>query len=204
MYARHTFATGDPAMLDDAVTATRVQGHDLLSGQPGFAGMSVFVDAELGKLLIGSFWDSEESCRASDETVREQRAKLLLPFAATLGAEIFEVALAHQVREPGPGSAMRRLVVEFDPSESDVRIEAFRAVTPSLDAIPGFCRSTLFIDRARGRAVVGSIYADRAALVAARSATAGVRERAGQHAGAPLAVRSLEEFDTVFYGAPSA
>lgn len=204
MFARHVFATGDPAQLEDAVNAISTRGRELLHEQPGYTGMSVFTDQALGKLLVGSFWDTEEACRASDEALAEQRAKLLRPFAASLGSEIFEVAVVHQSREPGPTAVMRRMIAEFDPAETDARIEALRAISPMLDAMAGFCRSTVFLDRARGRVVIGAIYTDRPALEASRAAGAGAREQAGRRAGAPLALRSLEEFDVALYEVPAA
>ena len=99
--------------------------------------MAIFTDPVLGKLLIGSFWSDEAACRASDEALAEQRAKMLNPFAATLGSEIFKVTVVHQARQPGPGAAMRRMIAEFDPAETDTRLEAFRAISPLLDAMPG-------------------------------------------------------------------
>ena len=204
MFARHLFATGDPRQLDDAVTAIRTEGRELLRAEPGYTGMAIFTDPALGKLLIGSFWETEEACRASNEALAERRAKMLDPFAATLSAEMFEVALVHQYRQPGPGATMRRMIVEFDPSETDSRMEALRALNPILDAMPGFCRASVFLDRARGRAVIGAIFADRVALEASRATAAGARERAGQQAGTPMAMRSLEEFDVALYEAPAA
>ena len=114
------------------------------------------------------------------------------------------MTVVHQARQPGPGAAMRRMIAEFDPAETDTRLEAFRAISPLLDAMPGFCRSSVFLDRARGRAVLGVIYTDHEALRASRTAGAGVREQVGQRAGAPLALRSLEEFDVTLYEAPAA
>ena len=47
MFARHLFATGDPRQLDDAVTAIRTQGRELLREQPGYTGLTIFTDPAL-------------------------------------------------------------------------------------------------------------------------------------------------------------
>lgn len=204
MFARHTYMTGDPQNVDDAVTATTKRGREMLREQPGYAGMAVFADRELGKLLVGSFWETEQACRDSDDALREQRAAMLRPFAATIAVDVFEVAVAQVSRRPGPGAAMRRTMLEYDPADTDRLIETLRAVTPKLDPVPGFCRSTAFVDRTRGRCVIGVVYADREALSASRSPAAALRGEVTQAGGSTVArTVCLEEFDVMLFEAPS-
>ncbi|MGW7439454.1 hypothetical protein [Streptomyces sp. NPDC054849] len=61
--------------------------------------------------------------------------------------------------------------------------------------VPGLAGISLLIDRDRGRAAVGALYADRDALVASRGAVAAVRGEATAKARATT--RSLEEFEVV-------
>lgn len=204
MFARHTYVTGDPRTIDDAILAATKQGRELLREQPGYGGMVVFADRDLGKLLIGSFWGSEQAARASDEALREQRVALLRPFAATISSEIYEVAATHHVREPAPGAASRRMVMEFDPAETDRLVAFFNDIAPMLGSIPGFCRATVFVDRARGRSVLGTVYTDRESLTASRSAAAALRAEVAQKAAQPPAARSLEEFEVVLFEGPPA
>jgi heme-degrading monooxygenase HmoA len=196
MFARHTYVTGDPRRIDDAITATQKKGREMLREQPGYSGMAIFADRDLGKLLIGSFWDSEQACRDSDAALREQRAELWRPFAATISAEIFEIASVHRSREAGEGAAMRRVVLEHEPADADRLVEAFNSQTAEMRSVAGLCRATVFVDRGRGRSVIGLIYADRESLIASRSAAAGMRAEVNRRVEG-LSTRSLEEFEVV-------
>ena len=87
MFVRTVYVTGDPAQVDTAIRALNSQGRDLLEERPGYRGSGVFVDRELGKLLAVSWWQTEEARRNSDEVMRERRASLLEPFAATTAVD---------------------------------------------------------------------------------------------------------------------
>jgi heme-degrading monooxygenase HmoA len=196
MFARHLYVLVDPRRIDEAIAATQKKGREMLREQPGYSGMAMFADRDLGKLLIASIWDSEQACRDSDEALRERRAELLRPFAATVSVDIFEIASVHRVRDSGEGAAMRRHVLEHEAADADRLIEAFNSRAADRESVPGFCRATVFVDRSRGRSVIGLIYADREALIGSRSVSAEVRaDLSRQFEG--LSLRSLEEFDVV-------
>lgn len=196
MYVRTTYATGDPAKLDSVVDAIGSEGRRLLSEQPGYRGMGLFVDRELGKLLVGSWWEDEASREASDERLRERRAELISPFTKSVATDNWEAAVASRPEELKPGAGFRLIRLEFEPPDADLLVETFRnAVLPKLHGIPGFAGTSLLIDRAKGRASVGAFYTDRDALVASRSAAAAVRAEAT--ARARVITRSIEEFEVV-------
>ncbi|WP_035849274.1 antibiotic biosynthesis monooxygenase [Kitasatospora azatica] len=198
MYTRTIYATGDPAKMDGAVEALRTEGPRLLSGQPGFLGLSVFVDRELGKLLVGSWWETEQARQASDDAIREERAALFKPYVTTFALDNWEAAVAvRPATLPQPGAGFRMGRLEFDPSDADLLVETFRSTAlPRFQAIPGFLGSSLFIDRAKGRATVGVVYTDRNTLAASRAAQSQARGEA--IAKARFTLRSLEEFDVAF------
>jgi hypothetical protein len=157
----------------------------------------LFVDRELGKLLVASWWDSEKARQDSDEVLRERRVALLEPFAATMAIENYEAVVFHQVRQPGPGAAIRLTRVEFDPSDAELFADTFRAsVLPRLETLTGLDRAVLLLDAARGRGRVGAIFSDRAALAASRAGQAAARHEGA--AKAHVTVNALEEFDVVF------
>ena len=54
MYIRTMYVTGDPARIDEAVDGLTTEGQKMLSTQQGFRGLGLFVDREVGKLLIGT------------------------------------------------------------------------------------------------------------------------------------------------------
>ncbi|MFB7370650.1 hypothetical protein ACFC0D_12510 [Streptomyces sp. NPDC056222] len=196
---RTLYATGDPAKLDAAVDATASEGRALVSELPGFRGMGLFVDRELGKLLTATWWDDEKSRQDSDEQLRERRATELAPFAQTAAVDNWEAVVAKPPRSVGPGAWFRLARLEFDPADTDLLANFFREVAlPRLDALPGFVGGSLLVDRAKGRASVGVVWSDRDALAASRAGVAALRGEAG--AQARVITRSIEEFEVVFAG----
>jgi quinol monooxygenase YgiN len=194
MYVRTTYATGDPANLEQALDGLAAEAPKLLGDQPGYRGFRLFADRELGKLTMGSWWESAEAERSSNEQLGERRGQLLAPFAATVTTDVWEVAAFAAPRaEAGGGLRIGRL--EFDPAKVDLAIKAFEQNLPKFQAIPGNAGAAMFLDRARGRALVGTLWADRAALVGSRGAQAAVRGE-GIRAGG-FRLLSLEEFELV-------
>lgn len=196
MFVRAVYATGDPALLDTAVRSLNSEGRDLLEERPGYRGASVFADRDLGKLLTVSWWETEEARRNSDEVMRERRGALLEPFAGTVSVAVYEAAVFLQARPPRQGGGLRATRLEFDPRDADLVVDAFRAaVVPRAEALPGLSRTSLLLDRERGRAVAGVLFTDRPSLAASRAALAGVRDEAS--AKGRVDVVGLEEFEVV-------
>ncbi|MCH5670493.1 hypothetical protein [Streptomyces gilvus] len=197
MFVRTVYVTGDPAQLDTAIRALNSQGRDLLEERPGYRGSGIFVDRELGKLLAVSWWRTEEGRRNSDEVMRERRGSLLEPFAATTAVDNYEALVFHQVRQPAQGGGLRLTRLELDPMDADLLADTFRAsVVPRLETLPGLARTSLLVDRERGRGLVGTLFTDRNSLVASRAAQAAARHEGA--AKAHVTVTGLEEFETVF------
>ncbi|MFF4501769.1 hypothetical protein [Streptomyces sp. NPDC001401] len=197
MFVRTVYATGDPAKVDTAIRALNSQGRDLLEERPGYRGAGIFVDRELGKLLAVSWWESEEARRNSDEVMRERRGALLEPFAATTAVENYEAVVVHQVRQPEAGGGLRLTRLEFDPMDADLLTETFRAsVVPRLETLSGLARTSLLVDRERGRGLVGALFTDHGSLVASRGPQAAARHEGV--AKAHVTVIGLEEFEVVY------
>jgi heme-degrading monooxygenase HmoA len=196
MFVRTTYATGDPADLDPVVESLTGEGREMAQRQPGFRGLGVFVDRELGKLLAVSWWETEQARRNSDEEMRARRTEMLERFAATTNVEDYEVAVFHPVHRPQAGAGLRITRLEFDPSDADLLAETFRAsVVPRLDTLPGLARASLLLDRRRGRGLTGAVFLDQDSLKASRAGHAAAR-----HEGAAKAhtrVVGLEEFEVV-------
>ncbi|MCS0599954.1 hypothetical protein NX794_01680 [Streptomyces sp. LP11] len=197
MFVRTVYATGDPAELDTAVRALNSRGHDLLEERPGYRGAGVFVDRQLGKLLSVSWWETEEARYNSDEVMRERRPALLGPFAGTVAVENYEVAVFHALHQRSTtGGGLRLARVEFDPADADLFADAFHAdLLPRLEALPGLARAALFLDRHRGRGLVGTLFTDPHSLAASRAGQARVRREGA--AKAEVTVVGLEEFEVV-------
>ncbi|MER6221351.1 hypothetical protein ABT189_12335 [Streptomyces sp900105755] len=196
MFVRAVYVTGDPAKLEAAVRALNSEGRELLEERPEYRGAGVFIDRELGKLLAVSWWGTEAARRNSDQVMRERRRPMLEPFAGTVAVENYEVAVHHAVRPPRIGGGLRSTRVEFDPADTDLFAETFRAsAVPRLEGLPGFAQCSLFVDRERGRGMAGSLFVDRASMAASRAGQAEARR--ADAAKARVTVVGLEEFEVL-------
>jgi heme-degrading monooxygenase HmoA len=200
-YVRTAYLTGDPAYIDGCLDALETDGPKLLGDQPGYRGMSLFADRELGKIISSSWWDTEQARDASNSAIDARRAELFSPFAQTVAFDAWEAAVATPLPQVQPGAGFRTSSIEFDPARTDELLQMFENVTkPGLEAIPGFAATALLINRESGQGRVGVIYEDRAALVAARGPQAAVRGQSlmsAQASKSPVTVRSVEEFEVV-------
>lgn len=196
MFVRAIYTTGDPTKIDTAIRALNTQGRELLEDRPGYRGASVFVDRTLGKLLAASWWESERARQNSDEVLRERRTAMLEPFLGTVAVDNYEALVFHQVRQPEAGGGLRVTMLEFDPMDTDLLADTFRAtVVPRLDTLTGLARASLLVDRERGRGMVGVVFVDQASLAASRASQAAVRHEGA--AKAHTTVTGLEEFEVV-------
>ncbi|MGW1051831.1 hypothetical protein ACWDBD_44545 [Streptomyces sp. NPDC001118] len=201
MFVRTVYATGDPAQLGTAIRALNTQGHALLEERPGYRGAGVFVDRELGKLLTVSWWESAEARHNSDEVMSVRRPELLQPFAGTVAVENYEAVVFHAGQRTLAGGGLRVTRLELAPQDADLAADTFHAgVLPRLEVLPGFAGAALFLDRERGRGMVGVLFADRGSLAASRAGQASVRRESA--AKAHVAVVALEEFEIVHADVP--
>ncbi|MEW2413819.1 antibiotic biosynthesis monooxygenase [Streptomyces sp. NPDC046866] len=196
MYVRSIYATGDPAGLGGVAEVLRTEGRELLSAQPGFRGMGLFVDRELGKLLVGSWWEDAASQQASYDNLSTQRAEMIGSFAQTMTVERWEAAVARRAEDIGPDAGFRLVRMDVESPAIDLLVETFRdTALPRLQQVPGMAGISLLVDRDRGRAAVGALYTDREALAASRGTVAAVRGEATAKVAAKTT--SLEEFEVV-------
>lgn len=196
MYVRTTYVTGDPGKIDQALDGLLVEAVKLLSDQPGYRGYGLFADRELGKIVMGSWWDSVETAQASNEHLQQRRAELLAPFASSMSMMTLE-ALAftpNPKAEAGAGFRLGRFMIP--PDRLDSMAEQFKTTAlPAFEATPGFAGASLLADRRTGMGSVGTVWSTREALAASRGAQSAARARATSDV--PLNVIALEEFEVV-------
>lgn len=202
MYVRTTYATGDPAQIEAALEAVGREAPDLLRAQPGFQRFGLFADRDLGKIVIGSWWESASARSESDTKLRERRMQLLSPFATTVTTEEWEAVSYTEAPQIAPGGGMRLGRVEFEPSDASMFVDSFvNTGRPKLEAISGLVGATLFMNAPAGRAVVGTLFRDRAALVASRGPQAAVRGNVA--AKSRVSLMSMEEYEVVALARPA-
>jgi heme-degrading monooxygenase HmoA len=196
MYARNTYAVGDPAEIDIALEGLRTEAPKLLADSPGFRSFGLFADRELGKIEMSSFWDTEADRANSDKHLGERRSELLQPFADSVAIQNYEIASIAMSPEIEAARYLRMGRFEIDPARIDELVGLFEHNgLPRIQEFPGFRGAAMFVDRELGRGAVGSVWADRTALVASRRPQSGARREAARRTG--MRAVCLEEFDVV-------
>ncbi|MFD9633019.1 antibiotic biosynthesis monooxygenase [Streptomyces violascens] len=202
-YLRTTYVTGDPAKLDGVLDALRSEAPGMLTQNPGYHRFGLFADREIGKILMGSWWESESARAESDTRLRERRLELLAPFADTVTVDDWEAVSYTPAPKVAPGMWMRTAYVEFDPSDAATYRKTFEEQgRPQLEALDGAVSATLFLKAAEGRAHVGAMFRDKGTLAASRGPQSAIRGAAFKKMDARL--RSLEEFELIMAHRPQA
>jgi hypothetical protein len=196
MYARTTYAVGDPAEIDRSIEGFRTEAPKLLNDEHGFRSFGLFADRELGKLAMATWWETESDRAASDTHLSQRRTELLTPFADTVYIGNYDVvafAATPQLSEAG-AFRLGRFMIEADRIDDLVSLFKDRGVQ-RLQDLSGFCGAAMFIDREQGGGSVGTLFTDRSALAASRGPQSMLRKEAAQRAG--IRVMCLEEFEVV-------
>jgi heme-degrading monooxygenase HmoA len=174
MYTRLLTFTG-ATNIDAGVDYLRDQVLPVLHAQHGFRGISASADRDAKVLSILSLWDSEADRAASDSALGKAREEALKLVGGELSVENLEEVAVAVKTPPGAGCALLVSRVSMDPATVDDNIAFFSSeIQPQIEAAPGFCALRNMADRAAGRAAVGVIFEDRAALDAY---LAGMEER---------------------------
>ena len=178
MFVRTLYITTDPADVDRATEAIAKAVPGMLYDQEGYQGFGMFADHTVGKILTGSWWDSEQAMRHSDDLLRERRTAMLAPLACTVATMSMEaVAYTRPASASSGGFRLQRMV--FDPAQADLLVATFNEMgLPQLKELEGFQGASLLMDRQRGMASVGVIFRDMDALAATRGDQAAIRKAA--------------------------
>lgn len=196
MYARTTYAIGDPDQITQCLEGLRTEAPKLLADARGFRSFGLFADRELGKVAMGSWWQTESDRADSDAHLGERRTELLTPFADSILIGNSEIVAYASTPEVTSATAFRLGRFMIDPHRIDELVARFRENgLPRIQDLSGFCGAAMFIDRQRGNGSVGTLFADRAALAASRTPQSMARREAVQRTG--MRLMCLEEFEVV-------
>lgn len=192
MYARLTLHTADPARLDEVIDHYQDDVVGVFSHEPGYRGMSILVNDDLGVLLVEAYWATDKEMRSNDATfVRPVHDAAF--FGATVSIEHFELANFVYVAPPPRGAAVALTRLDAAATNpDDVRAVYGDAATAPLSDCDGFCLAALLVDPQSGRAIAETIWRDRPALIAASAVNAARRLDAAS-TGA-VTVRGIEEY----------
>jgi heme-degrading monooxygenase HmoA len=153
----------------------------LLREQKGFRGVTVSADRSGGVLGVMSLWETEAERDASESTLVKAREEGLRIIGGEVTVENFEELLAEMDEPPTVGSLLLLRRISMDPADVDESFGFFkREVLPEIKSIPGFRAVRNMINRQTGEGMVGSVWADKASMVAAAEAGEARRQQAAQ------------------------
>lgn len=196
MFVRTVYATGHPGRIEQTLDRLRMDALVLLTERPGYRGYGLFADPSLGKITMGSWWESAQAEQDSDAVLADRRRELLAPLGGTVDTSVWEALVVSPPGTAGPGAGFRLVRGRIDPPRLDALGEVFRdRALPVMEKLDGFVTGAMLVDRASGFFSVGAVFADRESLVDSRGPMADARAQATAAAGST--VWSVEEFDVV-------
>jgi len=195
MYARTTTVRGDPNAVDDGIAYVREAVWPMLQGMSGCVGMSMLADRDDGRCIVTAAWATDEAMRASAVSVGELRDRAAEVMRAdSIDVAEWDIAVLHRAHAAGDGACARVLWTETDPARLDDMVDAVRmSLLPRMDELPGFCSTSLLVDRNTGRASVSVTYASRDAM--SRALAMGTAMREDFAAAMGVQISEVAEFD---------
>jgi heme-degrading monooxygenase HmoA len=98
MYARLSTLEGSPDGIEQAIASLRNEVWPGAKTLGGFKGMTAFVDRATGKVSAVTFWETEESLRASEEAASQLRVDWAEAASARIaGVDRLEVVFDERV-----------------------------------------------------------------------------------------------------------
>jgi hypothetical protein len=192
MYARSTTINGDPANIEAGIGFVRDEVMPMVMAMEGCVGLSLLVDAESGRGIATTSWDSRETLDASRDKLGAARARGGEIIGGTPEVDEWEVAVMHRDHPSGVGACCR--VTWGRVPDLDALTEFFRGtVLPGIESMDGFCSASLFLDRADGRFCATASFDTRAALEGSRELAGQMRTRGSEQVGAEF--YDVAEFD---------
>jgi heme-degrading monooxygenase HmoA len=197
MFVRSLYITADPADVGPALDVIAKAVPGMMAEQPGFDGIGIFADRALGKILTGSWWETEQALKDSDENLRDRRGEMLARFVSTITTMNLEAAaFSRPASATSGGFRLQRMA--FAPDQAARLVQVFKEIgLPRLQALDGFQGGSLLLDRARGMAGVSTIFEDMDALAASRGPQAAIRKEAFEQMKEGVQLIALEEFEVV-------
>ncbi|MEY9933574.1 heme-degrading monooxygenase HmoA [Catenulispora sp. GP43] len=204
MFVRSLYITTDPADVGPALDVIAKSVPGMMAEQPGFDGIGVFADRTLGKILTGSWWETEQALKDSDENLRDRRTEMLARFVSTITTMNLEAAaFTRPAAATSGGFRLQRMA--FAPDHADRLVQAFKEVgLPRLQELDGFQGASLLLERNLGMAGVSVIFQDMDALAASRGPQAAIRRAAFEQMKEGVQLIALEEFEVVELDLPTS
>mgnify|MGYP001806196767 CR=1 FL=1 len=148
----------------------------VLRGMTGCIGLSLLADRESGRCIATTAWEDMTVMRASADEVRPLRAHAAKVFGAATSVDEWQIAALHRHHRSADGACVRATWLKVRPDRFDQAVDFYKAtVLPEIEALDGFCSTSLMSDRVTGRAVVSTTYDSQDAMERSRDAARSLR-----------------------------
>lgn len=176
VYARSTTMTGKPDVVDAGIAMVRDEVAPAVDAMEGCIGLSMLVDRDTGGTIVTTAWDTEDAMRASEIGIARLRDKAQQLYGSRPEVREWEIAVLHRAHHVPEGACARVTWTRVDPIAVQDQVETFRiAVLPHIEELPGFCSTSLLMDRRTGRSALATVYESRDALLESREAAMDLR-----------------------------
>jgi|SRR5579859_1083485 len=180
MFTRTVTFTG-ATDIDGGVRYLQDTVAPLLGEQKGFRGVTASADRAGAVLGVLSLWETEAERDASESALASARQEGQRVIGGEVTVEQFEELLVEMAEPPTVGSSLLLRRISMDPAKVEENLDFFRReVLPRMKASPGFRGVRNMINRQTGGGMVGTVWADRAAMDAAAEATEARRQQAAE------------------------
>ncbi len=186
VYARSTSIQAKPSAIDAGIAHMRDEVMPALEDMPGCIGMSLLVDRQSGRCIATTSWESEEMMRESADRVRSLRDGAARQFGAdSPRVEQWEVGAMHRDHHIREGACAQITWAKAqDLGRFDSAVETYKTmVAAQLEQMPGFCSTSLLIDRETGRGVACETFDSRDAVEQNREQLETLRREGTRRAG---------------------
>ena len=164
MYVRLT-TVKDVERFDAVARVLQEKAVPDLIGQRGFQGLTASGDRESRVVGIVSTWTTLEDLQASESVVTKLRETAVAEMGGSATVQVLEQVYGEFKERPAAGALLRIVNITTKPEQIDDLIERFRSVVlPSMQAEPGYVGGRFMVDRSAGRAIAGTIWADKASV----------------------------------------
>jgi quinol monooxygenase YgiN len=177
MFARSTTFTGRPESVDDGIAMVRDEVMPATQEMDGCVGLSMLVDRDTGGCIVTTAWESEQALHASEPHIAPLRDRAQRLFGSRPQVRVWEIAVLHRLRPAPDGACARVTWTRIDPDRVDEQVEAFRTeILPRVEELPGFCSTSLLVDRYTGEGALATTYGSRDALDESRQPAVDLRD----------------------------
>jgi heme-degrading monooxygenase HmoA len=174
-----------PELMDAGIAFIREQVMPALQELPGSIGVSLLADRQSGRCIATSAWESEDAMHHSAEEARQYRNLAAERFGRLVTTQEWDIAVLHREHSSDDGACVRATWLTVPPDLIDGGIEYFRgSVLPQVEQLPGFCSTSLLVDRRAGRAVSSVSFRSREMMRDNREYATALKVASIQAAGA--------------------